>query len=76
MNNKLRDYIAQSNLSMEDKDLWDDIIDGLTEDMADLFYEEIGEDEAELQDLTEEIRKQYEHIENGDIDQVLASLEK
>lgn len=76
MNNQFKDFVANSQLSSEDKKTWKDLLDNISEDIIVLFEEEIGESEEELAKFNEEVKRQKMHIGNDDTDAILADLEK
>jgi hypothetical protein len=76
MKNEFKKFVAASHLSNEDKEMWADLLDNVSDEMLDLFVEEIGGDLEELVKFTEEVNQQKVNIGNDDAEAILAELEK
>lgn len=76
MRNEFKKFVAASHLSNEDKEMWADLIDNVSDEMLDLFVEEIAGDLDELAKFTEEVNQQKDNLNNNDAEAILAELEK
>ena len=76
MRNEFKKFVAASHLSDEDKEMWVDLIDNVSDEILDMYIEEIAGDLDELAKFTEEVHQQKDNLENSDAKAILAELDK
>ena len=79
MEEEIKSLVKNSELSEDDKLLWDELLDVTDENQKEILADFLEDDESRLLFLTDNLKKKREALESGDpqlIDQILDSEEE